>query len=240
MAEEKKEEAKEEGEEKKKKGLPILWIVIGLILVLGIGGAAAFFLMKGEPEKTAKVSGKDKGHADKSDEEEEGHAEEEKEEEQGEGDHGEEEEEGGEHGGADHAEEEEEEEDEGGHGGGSANCPHPPDEGGGGHGAPAKAVVTDTFPLEPFIVNLSGEGDVKFLKVTVKLKLADPECTRFVEPHVAEMRDSILMLLSSKDYEMIRTVQGKMELRDEILERVKTIVRKNRVKGAFFTDFVAQ
>jgi flagellar FliL protein len=90
-------------------------------------------------------------------------------------------------------------------------------------------------------VNLSGDGsEVKFLKVTVKLKLAKAECTKFVEPHVAEMRDSILMLLSSKEYDMIKSVQGKMELRDEILERVRNIEKHNRIKSAFFTDFVAQ
>lgn len=89
-------------------------------------------------------------------------------------------------------------------------------------------------------MNLSGDDDVKFLKVTVKLKLAKADCTPLVDPHVAEMRDSILMLLSSKEYTMVNTVQGKMELRDEILERVQHIVKGGKVKAAFFTDFVAQ
>jgi len=223
MAEEKPEEAAKqgehgEGEEKlKKKGLPILWIVIGLLIVLLIGGAVYFLKFMKGPEKTAQGKGKPPA-----DEQKEEHAEEEPAEE--------------EH--AEEADEEEEHAEEDDHGGGKVKCPE--EAAAGGHGGGKKKVESDTFKLEPFIVNLSGASDVKFLKVTVNLKLAKAQCTRFVEPHIAEMRDSILMLLSSKEYEMVNTVQGKMELRDEVLERVKNIVKGDRVKGAFFTDFVAQ
>jgi flagellar FliL protein len=193
-------------------------------------GAALLLRPSGE-EKKGKGKGKEKAaQADKE------HEEGEEEEDESEEEHGEAKEEKGEeeHG---EAAEGEQAEEGGEHDGGGVNCPH---EEAGGHGG-AKKGPTDTFPLEPFIVNLSGDGsEVKFLKVTVKLKLAKAECTPFVEPHMAEMRDSILMLLSSKEYDMIKSVQGKMELRDEILERVKNIEKHGRIKSAFFTDFVAQ
>ena len=238
MSEEKKEEAgkeagHEEGEPKaKKKGLPILWIVIGFLVVV-LGAMGGFLFMKGDAKET-----KGKKHAKAEHAAEEGSGgEEPAAEEEGEGEEPAATEDGG---GEEHAAAE-----EGGgeHGGGSggddvkANCPK--HEEGGGHGAKAPT-YTDTYSLEPFIVNLSGDADVKFLKVTVKLKLAKAECTPLVDPHVAEMRDSILLLLSSKEYTMVNTVQGKMELRDEILERVQHIVKGNKVKAAFFTDFVAQ
>ncbi|MBI3358253.1 MAG: flagellar basal body-associated FliL family protein [Nitrospirae bacterium] len=219
MAEEKPEEAGkgEHGEEEKpkKKGLPILWIIIGLLVVLLAGGAVYFLKFMKGPAKTAPGKGKIEAK--------------EKEEEHAQDDEPIEDEEHAKKEGEEHVEDEE------GHGGGKVNCPEEKVEGEG-----KKKVVSETFNLEPFIVNLSGASDVKFLKVTVKLKLAKAECTRFVEPHVPEIRDSILMLLSSKEYEMVNTVQGKMELRDEVLERVKNIVKGDKVKGAFFTDFVAQ
>ncbi len=236
MAEEKPEEAGKEGEhgeeKPKKKGLPILWIIIGLLVVLLIGGAVYFLMfMKGD-EKDAKGKGKPKVEAGEHKEEGEEHDKEEEpaheeepaehaeEEKHGEGGHGE--------GGEGHAEE----------GGSKVNCPAEVLT--GGHGGPKPTPVDEIFKLEPFIVNLAGNSDVKFLKVTIHLKLAKKECTLKVTPHLAEMRDSILMLLSSKEYEMVNTVQGKMELRDEVLERVKNIVKGDRVKSAFFTDFVAQ
>ncbi len=229
MAEEKPEEAAKEGEQgeekPKKKGLPILWIIIGLLVVLLVGGAVYFLkFMKGPDKAAGKGKAKIEAAAKKeSAEEEEAVKEEEpaKEEEKGK------EEKGGK--GGEEATEGEE------HGGAKVNCPK---EKVGGEGKPKP--MSETFKLEPFIVNLSGNADVKFLKVTIHLKLAKEECTRFVEPHVAEIRDSILMLLSSKEYEMVNTVQGKMELRDEVLERVKNIVKGGKVTGAFFIDFVAQ
>lgn len=225
MAEEKPEEAGKEGEhgeeKPKKKGLPILWIIIGLLVVLLVGGAVYFLQFMKGPEKDA-----GKGKAKVADGE---HKEEDEDEAEEEPDHEEE-----------HAEEGEEHAEEGEHGdggGGKAKCPA--EAATGGHGAKL-AEVNEIFTLEPFIVNLAGASDIKFLKVNIKLKLTKPTCHRFVVPHTAEMRDSILMLLSSKEYEMVNTVQGKMELRDEVLERVKNIVKGDRVKAAFFTDFVAQ
>ncbi len=240
MAEEKKAEGKEEeGHEeeegaKKKKKLPILWIIIGLLVVLG-GVAAALFFMKGDEPKKGKGKAKTE-HAKKAGEGEEEHEEEEPAEEEEHAEKGGEDEEpkGEEHGGGDGAE-----------GGGAVdahgnpivkNCPAPE---AGGHGAPK--APPNVFAFDPFIVNLSGDGsEVRFLKITIKLKLATPDCNPFVEPHTAEMRDSILMLLSSKEYDMIKTVQGKLELRDEILARVRNIEKHNRIKSAFFTEFVAQ
>jgi flagellar FliL protein len=218
MSEEKKEEAghgEEEGEKGKKKKLPILWIIVGLLVVLiAVGGVLIVMLSGGGGEEKADKHGK-KEHV-----------------EEGADEHAEEAPAEGEHAAA---------EGEGGHGGGGdgePNCPHAVEEG-GGHGAKGP-VLKDIYPLDPFIVNLSGESERNFLKVTVHLKLAKAECMPFVDPHVPEIRDSILLLLSSKEYEMIKSVQGKMELRDEVLERVNHIVKGNRVKGAFFTDFVAQ
>jgi len=234
MAEEKPEEAAKEGEhgeeKAKKKGLPILWIIIGLLVVLLVGGAVYFLKFMKGPEKSEKGKGKAKVEAGEhkeehmEEEEESAHEEEPAEEEK----HEEKKEEHGE----EHAE-------EGEHGGGSkVKCP--PQHLEGGHGGPKPIPIDETYKLEPFIVNLAGTSDVKFLKVTIHLKLAKAECTLLVNPRLAEIRDSILMLLSSKEYEMVNTVQGKMELRDEVLERVKNIVKGDRVQSAFFTDFVAQ
>jgi flagellar FliL protein len=233
MAEEKPEEAGKEGEhgeeKPKKKGLPILWIIIGLLVVLLVGGAVYFLKFMKGPED-AKGKGKPKvadgehkeEHGEEMEEEEPAHEEEHAEEEK----HGE--------GGEEHAEEGE----HGDEGGSKVKCPA--EAAAGGHGGAKPAEVNEIFTLEPFIVNLAGSSDVKFLKVNIKLKLAKPTCHRFVVPHTAEIRDSILMLLSSKEYEMVNTVQGKMELRDEVLERAKNIVKGDKIKAAFFTDFVAQ
>lgn len=96
------------------------------------------------------------------------------------------------------------------------------------------------FDVEPFIVNLSDVQDVRYLKITVKLELESQEAAIELTSRTPQLRDSILVLLTSKDSVSIRTTQGKFQLRDEITQRVNSILPKSAVRTAYFTDFVVQ
>lgn len=97
------------------------------------------------------------------------------------------------------------------------------------------------FSLDPFVVNLvSNPSEIRYLKVTIKLQLAKAEYAQEMTDHLPQIRDALLILLSSKDYVALRTVEGKLELRDEILERVNRIVKGDKAKAAYFTEFVIQ
>ncbi len=96
------------------------------------------------------------------------------------------------------------------------------------------------YELEPFIVNLADITKVRYLKITVKLDLVRSKHADDLNNNLPQIRDTLILLLSSKDFAAIRTVEGKMELRDEILQRVNAIFRSNKVKMAYFTDFVTQ
>ena len=97
-----------------------------------------------------------------------------------------------------------------------------------------------TYPLDPFIVNLSDTPEIRYLKITIKLELENEEQSKEVESNIAQVRDSLLILLSSKEYEGIRTTEGKFKLREEIVERANNIIKKGKVKTAYFTEFVVQ
>ncbi|MBI1822294.1 MAG: flagellar basal body-associated FliL family protein [Nitrospirae bacterium] len=96
------------------------------------------------------------------------------------------------------------------------------------------------FSMDPFVVNLMSSQQVQYLKVTIKLQLKNEETVKEITDHLPQVRDTILILLSSKDYAGVKTVEGKMELRDEIIERVNTVLKGEKVKAAYFTDFVVQ
>jgi flagellar FliL protein len=69
--------------------------------------------------------------------------------------------------------------------------------------------------LEPFVVNLS--GDVQhFLQVGIDLKVADANVSDQVKAHLPEVRNGVLLLLSSKKVEELSSLDGKNQLRDEI------------------------
>ena len=96
------------------------------------------------------------------------------------------------------------------------------------------------YALDPFIVNLSDTPEIRYLKITIKLELENEELSKELEDHIAQMRDALLILLSSKEYEGVRSTEGKFRLREEIVERANNIVKKGKVKTAYFTEFVVQ
>ncbi|MFQ5597178.1 MAG: flagellar basal body-associated protein FliL [Nitrospiria bacterium] len=96
------------------------------------------------------------------------------------------------------------------------------------------------YDLEPFIVNLADSPELRYLKITIKLDLFKPSYVDDINKKVPQVRDNLLILLSSKESATIRTVEGKMELRDEILQRINRVFNENKVRTAYFTDFVMQ
>ncbi len=96
------------------------------------------------------------------------------------------------------------------------------------------------FPLDPFIVNLAGSQGKRFLKVTVSLELSAPEVHAEVKENLQKITDSVLVLLSSKAFEDVYSVQGKFKLKDEITTRVNRFLVLGHIKDAYFTEFIIQ
>jgi flagellar FliL protein len=99
------------------------------------------------------------------------------------------------------------------------------------------------LPLDPFIVNLliDGEG-ARYLKMKIDLEFEgeDEKVKAEAGKHISQLRDTIIMLLTSKRYEEVMTLEGKIKLRDEIIMRVNHYLGKNKVKGVYFSEFVIQ
>jgi flagellar protein FliL len=96
------------------------------------------------------------------------------------------------------------------------------------------------FPLDPFIVNLAGSEGKRFLKVTISLELSTPEVHAELKENIQKVTDSILVLLSSKSFEDVYSVQGKFKLKDEVTTRVNRFLVVGHVKDAYFTEFIIQ
>jgi flagellar FliL protein len=106
----------------------------------------------------------------------------------------------------------------------------------GGHGVEPGAIAD----LEPFIVNLADTPEIRYLKLNVKLELDRSEATEEVKVRTPQIRDSILVLLTSKDSAAIRSPQGKAQLREEITQRINGLLPRPGVRSAYFTEFVIQ
>lgn len=94
--------------------------------------------------------------------------------------------------------------------------------------------------LDPFLLNLADRDELRFLKVSIKLELDRPEETTDYQAKVPAIRDALLVLLSSKESQLLRTVNGKRRIREEIMARVNTVMSKGKVANVYFTDFIIQ
>lgn len=98
----------------------------------------------------------------------------------------------------------------------------------------------EIYELEPFVVNLSDPKGKRYLKVKVTLELAPPATKEKVDKAIPKMRDMVIMMLTSLTFEEVMTPEGKLRVRDELLERFNLILRPERVKELYFTEFVIQ
>jgi len=94
--------------------------------------------------------------------------------------------------------------------------------------------------LDPFLLNLADRDEQRFLKVSIKLELDRPEEETDFPNKVPAIRDALLVLLSSKESQLLRTVNGKRRIREEIMIRVNGVMSKGKIANVFFTDFIIQ
>lgn len=95
-------------------------------------------------------------------------------------------------------------------------------------------------PLEPFVVNVTGEGYPRFLKLKVELEAESPAVVEELGERLAQVRDATILLLSSKRLADVNDYEGKMLLKDDLRARINAILEKGRVAAVLFTEFVVQ
>jgi flagellar FliL protein len=80
-------------------------------------------------------------------------------------------------------------------------------------------VIGPLYTLETMIVNLADHGGKRYLRVTMALELSDPEAVATIESRLPQIRDAILMILPAKNYDDISTTDGKITLRNQVMEK---------------------
>lgn len=106
----------------------------------------------------------------------------------------------------------------------------------------AEAEASDEYvgalvPLETFLVNLSGVRGGRLMKITMSLEVNNEEVKDEIEKRKPEIRDTILILLASKSFDQISSVDGKDFLREEVRDTLNAYLTKGKVKRVLFTEF---
>ncbi len=104
----------------------------------------------------------------------------------------------------------------------------------------AMQVPSVMYALKPLMVNLAESRGSKVLKVSVAFELSSPDLSAELDEKLQKVTDSILVLLSSKTFDDVYSVEGKFRLKDEITMRVNRFLLMGHVRDAYFTEFVIQ
>jgi flagellar FliL protein len=99
--------------------------------------------------------------------------------------------------------------------------------------------------LEQFTVNLQrSDGEDHYLQVEMDLQVADDKVIENIKLRMPQIRNAMLLLLSSKTADDLAPVEGKQKLAAEIVAQVNKILGakepKQGVLGVYFSAFVIQ
>ena len=112
----------------------------------------------------------------------------------------------------------------------------------GGEEEPAKPKPTAFADLEVFTVNLDEDGH--YLQVGLTVKIRETPVAAEIKKQMPEIRNRILMVLSSKKPAEISNTAGKQQLSQEILNEIKQSLSSEEfqedVLDVLFTSFVIQ
>ena len=98
--------------------------------------------------------------------------------------------------------------------------------------------VGKVIPLETFIVNLADSKGRKVLKVNMELEVKGEEIIQEIDNRKAQIRDFIIIILSSKTYDEVSTKEGKDNLRNEIKDQVNSFLSKGKIMNVYFTELI--
>ncbi len=105
---------------------------------------------------------------------------------------------------------------------------------------PEEASLGPIYPIKTMIVNLADEGGKRYLRVSMEFELENEEMIASMDKLLPRIRDSILMILPTKKYDDINTTEGKIKLRNEMMEKVNSLLVTGKIQNIYFTEFVVQ
>lgn len=98
--------------------------------------------------------------------------------------------------------------------------------------------------LESFTVNLQPENGDQFLQIAFTLQVEDDKQLEIFKQNMPQVRNRLLMLLSSKKPSEIASTEGKEQLSREIVALLKQPFypqgKPQAVSSVFFTSFIIQ
>ncbi len=95
-------------------------------------------------------------------------------------------------------------------------------------------------PLPQFLVNLADPLGRRYLKLGLEVEVRDEAVTESLSKNEAKIKDTMLLLLSSKTFDQLSTLKAKVELKQEIVSRLNQILGNGSILRVYITEMVIQ
>ncbi|MGE0623957.1 MAG: flagellar basal body-associated FliL family protein [Pseudomonadales bacterium] len=101
------------------------------------------------------------------------------------------------------------------------------------------------LPLDPaLVVNISHNGKSQYLQASVQLMTRSSEAYEAAKVHAPAIRNALIMLFSTADYDALSTVEGKRALQESSRARIDEVLEElagvSGVDAIYFTSLVFQ
>jgi len=94
--------------------------------------------------------------------------------------------------------------------------------------------------IESFIVNILDDQGTRYLKAAITLEAEKPETAEELDARLPQIRDAILLLVGNKTFGELNDLQGKLQLRADLISRLNEILQSGTIRKIYFTEFVVQ
>ncbi|THB72582.1 MAG: flagellar basal body protein FliL [Desulfobulbaceae bacterium] len=103
-----------------------------------------------------------------------------------------------------------------------------------------QAEIGPMVDINEFIVNIISEENSHYVKAALTLELSDELAKEELVKRMPQVRDAILLLVGNKTFDELQDLQGKKQLKAELLSKLNAILQTGQVRSIYFTDFVVQ
>lgn len=94
--------------------------------------------------------------------------------------------------------------------------------------------------LSPFVVNLADPLGRRYLKLVLGVEVVNGAAASELQNKEAKVRDALILLLSSKTYQELSSMENKLMLKQQIVDRLNQILGGSKVVEVYFTELVIQ
>jgi flagellar FliL protein len=95
------------------------------------------------------------------------------------------------------------------------------------------------YSMDTFNTNLNGLPR-KFIRMEMSIEMYDQRGFEEIISKEVKARDSVMRIVNAKQLEDIDSVQGKLQLKTEIVAKLNDLLDHGVVKGVYFTKFQVQ